>query len=101
MKLRGPFVAIIILVALTGFLYWSNHHKPGEDSTVKASPNSAQILSLKQGDVLEVTIESKDQGRVDLGKNDSGAWRITEPSPLAADQEAVSSLLSTLSTLDS
>ena len=101
MKLRGPLVAIVILAALTGFLYWSNHHKPGEDSSVKASLTSAQILSLKQGDVQEVTIERKDQGQVDLAKNDSGVWRITKPSSLAADQEAVSSLLSTLTTLDS
>ena len=102
MKLRGPLIAMVILAALTGFLYWSNHHKPGEDSTVKASLNSApQILSLKQADVVQVAIQRKDQGRIDLTKNDSGVWQITEPSSLAADQEAVSSLLSTLTSLDS
>jgi len=38
---------------------------------------------------------------LDLAKAGAGKWQITAPKPLGADQEAVSSLLSTVSSLNS
>jgi len=102
MKFRGLFIAVVVLAVLTGLLYWSNHRKPGEDSSVKAALNSApRILSLSQQDIVQISIQHYAQQPIDLVKNDSGTWQITQPTPLAADQEAVSSLLSSLSALDS
>lgn len=102
MKLRGLLIAAVVLAVLVGVLYWSNHHKADQDSAVKASPDAPPtILTLNQPDITRLTIEHKDQPEVDLSRNDSGGWQITAPQPLAADQEAVSSLLSTLSSLKS
>jgi Domain of unknown function (DUF4340) len=101
MKLRGIIVAAIILAALTGTLYWSNHHKPAEETSKAAADLPPKILSLSEHDISRLVIRRKGEPEVVLSKNASGAWQITAPQALPADQEAVSSLLSTLSSLNS
>lgn len=102
MKLQNLSVALIVLAGLLGVLYWSNHHKPTEDSEVKASADAApKILSLNEADITGLRIERKDQPAVDLSRSASGVWQITAPQALAADQDSVSTLLSTLSALNS
>ena len=102
MKLRDLLIATGILAVLLGVLYWSNHRKSSEDTTVKASPDApTKILSLNQADIVRFSIHRKDQLPVELSRTDSGAWQITAPKSLTADQEAVSSLLSTISPLNS
>ena len=102
MKLRDLLIATGALAVLLGALYWSNHRKASEDTTVKASPDApVKILSLNQADIIRLRIHRKDQPQMDLARDDSGVWQITAPQTLAADQEAVSSVLSTLSPLNS
>jgi hypothetical protein len=101
MRLRGLYIAAVILAALCGVLYWSNHHPSTSDNIVKASPEAPKILTLNTADITGLAIEHKDQPTVDLSRNTSGNWQITAPQALAADQDSVSSLLSTLSSLDS
>jgi hypothetical protein len=102
MKLRGLLSAAFVLAALLGALYWSNRHKTNEDTSVKASPDAApKILWLNQTDVTRMVIRRKDQPELDVVRSDSGAWQITAPKPLAADKDAVSSVLSLLSPLNS
>jgi len=100
MKLKGLFIASLVLAALLGTLYWSNRHPPSAE-TAKASLNTApKILALKQDEITRVVIK-KDGGEVRLEKNDAGQWQIAAPKPSIADQEAVASLLSTISSLNS
>lgn len=102
MKTRDLSIALVILLALTGALYWSNHHKAKEDESVKASLDaSPKILSLNQPDITGLRIARKDQPELDLSRNAAGSWQITAPKPLPADQDSVSSVLSTLSSLSS
>ena len=102
MKLRGLLSAAVVLAALLGALYWSNRHKASEDTSVKASPDAApKILSVDKAGVTRLAILRKDQPELNVVRNDSGTWQITTPKPLAADQDAVSSLLSLLSPLNS
>lgn len=102
MKLRDLLIATGVLAILLGVLYWSNHRKQSEDSAAKASPDApVKILSLSQADITRLSIQRKDQPPVVLSRNVSGAWQIIAPQALAADQESVSSLLSTLSSLNS
>jgi len=101
MKLRGIIIAAIILAALTGTLYWSNHHKPAEDTSKTAADLPPKILSLNQVDISRLVIRHKGEPDVVLSKNASDSWQIAAPQPLPADQVAVTSLLSTLSSLNS
>lgn len=100
MKTRGLLIAAIVLAVLSGTLYWSNHHKPAED-TVKASAEAPKILALSQADVSKIEVKKKGRNDVVLSRNSAGKWEITAPKPCLADQDTVSSMLSTLSSLSS
>jgi hypothetical protein len=101
MKLRGLLIAAAVLAALLGTLYWSNHHSSNADTSVKGTADApTKILSLSQPDITSVAIQRKSEPAVDLSRNSSGAWQITSPKALAADQDSVSSVLSALSSLN-
>jgi Domain of unknown function (DUF4340) len=100
MKTSGLLIACAVLAVLLGLLYWSNHHPATADNAVKPSVDTPpKILSLDQTNIASVAIHHADGPTVDLLRNSSGAWQITEPKQLEADQESVSSVLSTVSSL--
>ena len=101
MKSQGLLVAAIILAALTGTLYWSNHRKAKEVSAAPSADTPPKVLSLNSADLLSIKISKRDAEDITLQKNDAGHWQIVTPKPLAADQDAVSNLASTLSSLNS
>src|SRR5712692_6942871 len=101
MKNSGLMIAAVILAVLSGALYWSNRH-PASENTAKASIDTPpKILALKQEDISKIEIKKKGGEPVDLAKTNAGKWEITAPKPLGADQESVSSLLSSVSSLNS
>ncbi len=100
MKSTGLLIAAAVLAALTGTLYWSDHHKTA-DTTATPVDAAPKILSLKDTDLSKIEIKKKGAEEVALAKNDAGKWQITAPTPLAADPDAVSSMISTLSSLNS
>jgi uncharacterized protein DUF4340 len=101
MKSRGLLVAAIVLAALTGTLYWSNHRKIKETTASASLETSPKVLSLNSADFISVKISKRGAEDLALSKNDAGKWQITAPKPLAADSDAVSNLLSTFSSLSS
>lgn len=101
MKSRGLLAAAVVLAALTGTLYWSNHRKAKEVSAAPSADAPPKVLSLNSADLVRVKISKKGADELTLQKNDAGHWQILTPKPLAADQEAVSGLASTLSSLNS
>ena len=100
MKSTGLLIAAAVLAALTGTLYWSDHHKPA-DATATPVDAAPKILTLKDADFSKIEIKKKGTEEVALAKNDAGKWQITAPAPLSADQDAISSMVSTLSSLNS
>jgi len=66
-----------------------------------AAEATSKVLDVKPAEVTEIKISKKGTQDLKLAKNDSGQWQITAPKLLSADQDAVSSLLSTLSPLNS
>ncbi len=101
MKTGGLLVAAAVLAALTGVLYWSDHHKTAESTATPAEAPPPKILTLKDTDISKIEIKKKGAEEVALAKNDAGKWQITSPEALSADQDAVSSIVSTLSSLGS
>jgi len=100
MKLRGLIIAIVALGGLTGFLYWSNKHKPAE-TTEASAELPPKILALNDADISKVVLKRKNGDTLALEKNTAGKWQIVSPAPFAADQSAVSSMLGTFSSLTS
>src|SRR5437762_11508709 len=92
MKSLGLLVAAIVLAALTGTLYWSNHRKSLTSAADSAVESPHKILTLQPADVTALSIRRKDGDSVVLSKHGSGQWQITAPRVLAADQDAVSSV---------
>src|SRR5581483_3088604 len=100
MKLRSLILATIVLLALFGILYWSNHRKP-TDEAVKPSSDAPAILKLDESSINKVEVKKPDADPIVLTKSTSGAWQITAPQTYRADQANVSSTLSSLASLNS
>ncbi len=103
MKNRGLTIAAVVLASLLGILYWSNHHKPDESTSTAATPSepTPRILTLNEGDISKIELKKKAGDQIVLAKDSGGKWQITAPKSLGVDQTAVSSVLSTLSSLNS
>jgi hypothetical protein len=100
MKMQRLILAAFVLALLTGTLYWSEHRKPAD--TTKASADAAPvILKLDEAAITKLELKKKGADPVVLTKNNSGAWQIVQPQPLNADQSAVSTVVTTLSSLNS
>ncbi len=100
MKSTGLLIAAAVLAALTGTLYWSDHHKAA-DTTATPVDAAPKILALKDSDLSKIEIKKKGIEEIALAKNEAGKWQITAPASLAADQDAVSSMVSSLSSVNS
>src|SRR5205823_3639859 len=101
MKIRGLIVAALVFLVLAGVLYWSEHRKPSEDTTKVSADTPPTILKLDESSITKVELKKKDAADIVLTRAGSGQWEITRPKPLGADQNTVSSMLSTLSSLNS
>ncbi|HMD41065.1 MAG TPA: DUF4340 domain-containing protein [Candidatus Acidoferrum sp.] len=102
MKGHSLLIAAIILAALSGVLYWSEHRKPA-DTAVKVSADAPpKILSLNTADITKLDIKKKSGDEVALAKNDAGKWQMIAPNKdWHADQNEITSMLSTFSSLTS
>jgi hypothetical protein len=98
MKFRGLIVAAVVLAALEGALYWSNHHKPKEPADADTANAAPKFLSVNEADATRIDLKKRD-GELVLAKNSSGNWQITAPQPIAADAYSVSNLFGLISPL--
>jgi len=101
MKIRSLILALIVLLAFIGTLYWSEHKKPDDDTAKASGATPPPILKLDGSAITTLELKRKDAKPIVLAKNNSGAWQITEPSEFNADQSTVSGAVSTLSSLNS
>jgi hypothetical protein len=100
MKIRGLLIATVVLAALAGFLYWSDHHKSSAEAAKPATDAAPAMLKLDENSITQVELKKKDAPAILLAKNGSD-WKITAPKPFAADQSTVSSMLSIVASLNS
>jgi hypothetical protein len=99
MKFRGLIIAVVVLLALGGLLYWSNRRKPSEQPSPASSNPSPAILKLDEPAIFQLTLTRKGDAPIILVKGSSDTWTISTPKDFRADQDAVSGMLSTLSNL--
>ncbi|HXX01477.1 MAG TPA: DUF4340 domain-containing protein, partial [Candidatus Acidoferrales bacterium] len=85
---------------LAGVLYWSDHRKSGADAAKPSADSAPSILKLDENSITKLELKRKNAPPIQLTKTGSD-WEITEPKPFAADQSTVSSLLSTVASLES
>jgi len=99
MKSKGLLTASFLLLVLTGFLWWSNKKAAKADKEPVES-TTTKLVSIPEDQFREIEIKHLAGETVHMQRNDS-KWQITVPKSLPADADAVSSMLSTLSSLGS
>ena len=96
MKPTGLLIAVALLAIVGGGVWWSNK-KQGATPAKSPTDTSSKILNIPSDQFQEIRIkkpaETEDLKLVD------GKWRIVEPKALAADQDAVTSMVTSLSSL--
>ena len=97
MKFRGLAIACAVLLVLSGLLYWSAHHKSEKKVSANTSP---VILKVDPAAVTTLSIHPLGSAPVTLARASSGAWQITAPKTLPANQQTVQNVLSDLSPLN-
>jgi len=96
MKPKGLLVAVALLAVLGGLTWWSNKKQAAAS---KSTDTTVKILSVPDDQLQEIKLTKKGGEPLDL-RRENGKWRITAPKPYSADQDAVGTLTSNLTTLN-
>jgi len=99
MKSKGLLTASFLLLVLSGMVWWSNK-KAATSSKAPAESTTTKLLSVPGDQFQEIEIRKRDGETIRLQRFDS-KWQIAGPKPLRTDPEAISNLLSSLSSLSS
>jgi Domain of unknown function (DUF4340) len=96
-KYLNTLIALAVLGALWGGSTYYNKHKQ-KVATAATSEKVDKILPLTEGQVRSFTLKPRDGEALTCarGEGKNAGWAIVEPEKLAADQSAVDSFLSTL-----
>jgi|SRR3990172_2364396 len=100
MKTRGLILAAAALALLAGALYWSNRREAAK-AAAGGTAEAPRIINLNSDEITRIDIQRNQTEKIGLVKLDSGDWQVAETPVLPAESSTVSSLLSTLSKLDS
>ena len=99
MKFKGLLTASALLLVLSGVIWWSNKKTATADKT-PVETTTVKLLNLPEDQIQNIDIKKRGGEIIKLQRNDS-KWVIAGSEPLRADADAVSSMLSTLSSLSS
>jgi hypothetical protein len=95
MKFRGLLAAIVVLGALGGTLYWSQHHLPVKNKK-DADPDLPFPLAINPGNVSGLTLTEKGSPPITLVSTQPGRWQIVTPIDTPADTASVAHILNNL-----
>jgi hypothetical protein len=101
MKLSRLLIAAAALAVLLAGLWFSNKKEEEKANKPADTDKSPKILTVHEGDVVGLEIKKRSGEDTVLSKNDSGVWSITAPTPLPADQSAVSTVVGGAGSLNS
>jgi len=89
-------IGAVLLLGLSGALWWSNKQEPKPPSSLDDAP---KVLEIPQDQITKIEIRRMGADPVTLVKG--AAWTIESPVKLAADGDAVSAMVSALAVLSS
>ena len=99
MKSKGLLTASFLLLMLSGVIWWSNK-KAATPSKAPVESATTKLISIPEDQFQEIEIQKRDGETIRLQRFDS-RWQIAGPKPLRADPDAISNMLSSLSSLSS
>src|SRR5258708_4380342 len=97
MQFRGLLLAVAALAVLGLGVFLSNKYKKDDDK--KGASDAPKILTIPEDQITRLALQKRDGTPTILEKSDK--WKMTAPTGLNADQDAVNSLVTTLSSLAS
>ena len=95
MKPRNLLIAAVLLAALSGVVWWAKKH-PQPSATSSSTNASPKLVDIPDAQIQSIDLKKKDGSSVDLGRQ-NGKWVITAPESYSADQDAASSVATSLS----
>ena len=99
MKPKGLLISVALLAVLGGLVWWSNKKQASADSSKKTEAATTKLLSIPDDQFQNIRIKKLTGEVIDVDR-EGGKWKLTEPKPLAADQDAVSGIVTNLSNLN-
>ena len=93
---KGLLVGVALLAVLGGVVWWSNKSQAAKEKA--PTDTSTKLLTIADDQFQQIQIKKLTGESITL-KKDNGKWRMTEPKDLAADQDTVSSMTSSLGSL--
>jgi hypothetical protein len=99
MKSKGLLTASFLLLVLSGAIWWSNK-KAAKAEKAPVESTTVKLVNFPEDQIQEIEIKKRTGETVHLQRNES-KWQVAAPEPLRADADAVSSMLSTVSSLSS
>src|SRR5260370_17275926 len=99
MKSKGLLTASFLLLVLSGVIWWSNKKAATADKA-PVETTTVKLLNLPEDQIQDIEIKKRAGETIQLKRNDS-KWLIAGAESLRADPDAVSSMLSTISSLSS
>jgi Domain of unknown function (DUF4340) len=99
MKSKGLLIASFLLLVLSAVIWWSNKKTATADKA-PVETTTVKLLNFPEDQIQNIEIKKR-TGKTMLLQRSNSQWQITAPKPLRADPDAVSSMLSSLSSLSS
>jgi hypothetical protein len=96
MKAGGLFTAVGLLAVLGGLIWWSNKHPTDAKSNTPAAP---KLISVDAKLIDDIRIVKAGSEPIELAKL-ADSWEMAKPTPMHADQDAVTMITGTLATLN-
>ncbi|PYU09392.1 MAG: hypothetical protein DMG37_23455 [Acidobacteria bacterium] len=96
---QGRLLTASVLLAIFAGLFWWLSKREASATKPPVTPATTKIVDVPQDQIQSLTIEKLGSEPIEL-KRAGAKWSITEPGALPADQDAVSSLVSTFASLN-
>ena len=95
MKPVRLLIAVAVLAALGGLVYYTEENPPAEDD------ERVNIVEIEQDDLQEVTVARPEHDALTVKRGEDEKWQFGAPLTIPADDSAVSSMLNSVTPLRS
>src|SRR5207302_186683 len=83
---------------LGGLVYWSNRNE--EANKDKPKPETPKIIAIDESKINQIELKPREGDATVIKKDNGGKWQIDAPQKLTADNGVVSTMVSSVSSLN-
>ena len=94
MKANPLVIAVPVLAALGGLVYYTNENPPVEEDEMIA------IIDVEEEDVQQATVTKPSGEKISVVRGDNGEWGFGPPLTIPADDSAIGLMITNLASMD-